>query len=71
MNKLTLVDNAKNAWRWFSVQSMVLAVAIQGSWMFLSDEQKATLPTNFVQYLTLVLLALGLIGRLVKQEKVA
>ena len=65
---LKLVDDAKGAWRWFSVQAMVLAGAVQGAWMFLPDEMKASIPTNIVQWATGGLLVVGIAGRLVKQS---
>jgi hypothetical protein len=65
--KLQLVDNARSAWKWLSVQAMVIAGAIQGAWMFVPDDMKASIPANYVQWLTLALLALGIGGRLVKQ----
>lgn len=67
MKKPTLVDNAKNAWRWLSVQAMALAGAVQATWLALPDDMKASVPANYVQYLTLALVLLGIGGRLVKQ----
>jgi hypothetical protein len=64
---MTLVDDAKQAWRWLSVQSMVVAGAIQGAWLFLPDDLKTSIPPNIVQAVTLALLAFGVVGRLVKQ----
>lgn len=65
---MTLVDNAKQAWRWLSVQAMIVAAAIQASWLFIPEDMKASIPPNVVQGVTLALLALGVAGRLVKQE---
>jgi hypothetical protein len=49
------------------MQAMVVAGAIQGAWLFVPDDMKATIPPNVVQGVTLALLALGVVGRLVKQ----
>ena len=68
MTRLELVDDAKQAWRWLSVQSMVVAAAIQGAWLFVPDDLKASIPPDVVQGVTLALLAFGVAGRLVKQE---
>lgn len=68
MKKPTLVDNAKNAWRWLSVQAMALAGAVQATWLALPDDMKASIPSSYVQYLTLALVLLGIGGRLVKQS---
>ena len=66
---MKLVDDAKQAWRWFSVQAMTLAAAIQGAWVFVPDDMRATLPPGAVQWLTIGLLAMGVAGRLVDQKK--
>ena len=66
---MKLVDNAKNAWRWFSVQAMVLAGAIQGAWVFVPEDMRTSLPPSAVQAITAVLLGMGVAGRLVKQKE--
>jgi len=63
-----LVDGWRQAWRWFSVQAMALAVAMQGVWMALPDDLKSRTPDGLVAALTAALLLLGLIGRLVRQK---
>jgi hypothetical protein len=65
---MRLVDDARRAYRWFSVQAMVWAIAIQGAWEFVPDDMKAGLSPKLVSGLTVGLLVLGLVGRLVKQE---
>lgn len=64
---MRLVTNWKRAWRWISVQAMVLAGALQGAWMFVPDDLRASIPPGVVQGFTIVLLTLGVIGRLVDQ----
>lgn len=64
---MKLVANWERAWRWISVQVMVLAGALQGAWMFVPDDLRASIPHGIVQGFTIVLLALGVIGRLVDQ----
>ena len=66
---MKLVDNAKTAWRWFSVQAMVLAGAIQGAWVFVPEDMRTSLPPSAVQAITAVLLGMGVAGRLVKQKE--
>lgn len=50
------------------MQAMVVAAAIQGAWLFVPEGMKASIPANVVQGVTIVLLVLGVAGRLVKQE---
>lgn len=62
-----LLDDWKQGWRWFSVQSMILAAALQGVWCTLDASQKAALEP-YQAPITLAVLVLGVIGRLVKQD---
>lgn len=64
---MKLVDDARRAWRWISVQCMGAAVALQGAWEACPDDMKAGIPPKLVTYVTLFLLALGIAGRLVDQ----
>lgn len=66
---MTLVEDAKRAWRWFSVQAMFWAAAIQGAWEFCPPDLKAGMPPKLVTVVTVGLLVLGIAGRLVKQDK--
>lgn len=65
---MTLVENAKESWKWFSMQSMTLAGALQGTWVTIPQDLKENVPHNAVHYATLVLVVAGIIGRLVKQD---
>jgi hypothetical protein len=64
---MRLVDDFKRAYRWFSIQAMGLALAIQGAWEVIPADMKAGIPQQYVTWLTLGLLVLGIAGRLVKQ----
>jgi hypothetical protein len=66
---MKLVDDAKQAWRWISMQCMGLALALQGAWEVMPDDMKAGIPPKLVTYIALGLLVIGMAGRLVKQEK--
>ncbi len=65
---MTLVDEWKTAWRWFSVQSMAISVVLLGAWQALPDELRAALPPWLPHWLAIALLALGIAGRLIKQK---
>jgi len=65
---MKFVDDAKQAWRWFSVQAMALAAAIQGAWVFIPEDMKASIPQNIVQWVTIALLVFGVAGRVVDQR---
>lgn len=65
--KINLVDDWRNAWKWISVRSMVVAAAIQGTWIFIPEDMRDAIPHGIVSGLTIGLLALGIAGRLIKQ----
>ena len=68
---MKFIDEVGQAWRMLSVQSMSAAIAIQGAWVSVPDDMKSSIPPQWVHYLTMGLLALGVVGRLVKQDKVS
>jgi len=61
------VNNARGAWRWYSVQAMTAAAAVQGAWLFVPDDLRASIPERWAQGLTALLLLLGIVGRLIDQ----
>lgn len=65
---MKLVDDARRAWRWFSMQCMALALALQVAWETMPPELQAGVPPRAVSVITWALLVLGIVGRLVKQE---
>lgn len=65
---MKFVENAKESWKWFSMQAMTLAGAVQGAWLFIPEDMKSTIPANYVQLLTILLVGAGIFGRLVKQD---
>lgn len=67
--KIRLIDDAHRAWRWFSVQAMLLAAAVQAAWEAIPADMKAAIPSSLVTGVTLALLLLGVGGRLIRQRK--
>lgn len=65
---MAFIDEAKHAWRMLSVQAMTAAGAIQGAWMYVPDDMKAVIDHRIVSGATILLLVLGIVGRLVKQD---
>lgn len=65
---MKLVEGWQKSVKWFSVQAMVLAGAIQGAWVFIPPEMKETIPVEWVSYLTMGLMVSGVFGRLVDQS---
>jgi len=67
---MRMIENWRKAYRMLSVQAMALATAIQGTWMTIPDDMKASIPVQAVHWITMGLLAFGIFGRLVDQPKV-
>lgn len=51
------------------MQAMAAALALQGAWSQAPDDLKASVPHEWVSYATVALLVVGMVGRLVKQDK--
>ena len=66
---MTLVQEWRRAWRWFSMQAMALVAALQGGWMAMPDDLRAHVPARWAAMLSLTILLLGLWGRLVRQPR--
>lgn len=67
--KLELVDDFRSAWRWFSVQAMFFAAVIIGAWAELPASLRDALPEGADRWVALTVLALGIVGRTVKQPE--
>lgn len=65
--KPKLVDDWKQAHKWFSVQCLALAGAINGAWAAIPAEMQATIPQDWITYATIALMVLGTLGRVVDQ----
>lgn len=66
---MKLVDNWKQGWKWFSVQFVAAATAIQLSVLAFPDSMRAWLPDWLTHVLAVMLLAGAALGRLVEQKK--
>ena len=64
---MKLVKNAGRAWRWFSIQAMVLSLAIQSGWQAMPPDLADRIPGGWVTGLSIAVLVLGIVGRLVDQ----
>lgn len=67
---MRLIPEARHAWRMFSMQAMGLASALLGAWGALPADLQGRVPSGLVVGLAVGLLVLGMVGRLVQQDKV-
>jgi len=65
---MKLVANWKSAWKWFSVQFVAAAGAIQLSVLAFPDSVRAWLPDWLTHALAVALLVAAVLGRLVDQK---
>lgn len=70
---MKLVDDARRAWRWFSMWAMGISSAFLATWALIPDDLKAYItggvPPKYVALSVAGVLVLGMVGRLVKQDK--
>lgn len=66
--KLGLVNDARKAWRWFSMQAMSLTVVEIGAWAAMPDSMREYLPRWLGAAVAIATLFAGMVGRLVKQN---
>lgn len=66
---MRFVADWRGAWRWFSLQAMVLSGVVQAAWEALPADLKQYLPHWLGLALSLAFLVLGIGGRLVRQQK--
>jgi hypothetical protein len=66
---MKLVNNWKSAWRWFSVQLVAAAGAVQLSVLAFPETVRGWLPDWLTHALAVALLMAAVLGRLVDQGK--
>ena len=65
---MKLVENAGQAWKWFSVQAFVAIGLLQAAWETLPPEAVNIIPVDWRGYITLGLAIAGIAGRLIAQK---
>lgn len=68
---MKLVANWKSAWKWFSVQFVAAAGAVQLSVLAFPESVRAWLPDWLTHLLAVLLLVAAVLGRLVDQQRPA
>jgi ABC-type uncharacterized transport system permease subunit len=68
---MRLVPDWRAAWRWFSVQALVVLAALPLVWSTLPADLRAYLPDGWEPYVLLLVAVGGLAGRLIDQTKAA
>ena len=64
---MKLVPNYKDAWKWWSMQLLVLNGLLQGIWEAMPPDALAVIPQDWRGYITIGLLVLAGVVRLIDQ----
>lgn len=64
-----LVPDWKKAYTWFSMQAMGASLTLTAAWMAVPTDLKDRVPDGVASTVLMVLLVLGVVGRLVNQKK--
>ena len=63
-----IVDNWREAPKWFSIQALALATALQTAWLFIPPDLKNRVPDNVQDILPYAMLILVTVGRMIPQN---
>lgn len=66
---IKLVDDWKSAWKWVSVNCMLVATALQGAWIYVPEDLRDDVPHWLISAITMFILVSGIAGRLIDQPK--
>ncbi len=68
---MKLIPEWRKAWRMVSMQAMVIAQAGLGAWVAMPDDLREHVPVSGVIAFACTMLGIGIVGRVVKQDKVS
>lgn len=65
---MKLVENWKEAWRWFSVQALAALLVLPLVWTSLPADLKSSIPDSWDKWIVILVAGAGLVGRLIDQN---
>ena len=65
---MRMVDDARRAWRWFSVQALAVLALVPLIWAEVPPEVQAFIPAGWHPWILAGVAVAGILGRLVDQE---
>ena len=66
---MTLVENARNAWRWFSMQALAFLAVVPVIWFQLPPETQQLIPDAAKPWIVTGVALAGMAGRMIKQPE--
>jgi len=67
--QMKLVDDWENAWRWFSVWCLAASGAAPAAWLAVPADMRDAVPATWLAASAVAIAVLGLVGRIVDQDK--
>ena len=67
---MTLIEDWKSAWRWYSMRLMAAIAVLPLVWPMIPPEVQAWLPEAYRPWVLVALAIGGIAGRLIDQKKV-
>jgi hypothetical protein len=67
---MTLITDWKKSLSFYCMQAMAACASMQVAYLAMPAEAKATIPSNTLQYATIGVLVLGMVGRILSQDPV-
>ena len=67
---MILINNWKSLYKAFSVQAMVLSGVVLSAWEVLPADLKSSIPQDWLHYIAIGLLLLGIVGRAIDQPNI-
>jgi len=66
---MKLVENARQAWKWFSVQALAMLALVPLIWSELPPETQEIIPPTWRPWIVTGVALAGIAGRLIAQPK--
>ena len=67
---MTFIPNIKQAWKMFSIQAQAINAALLVSWQSLPASFQTVIPVQYLLIIAVVLLVLGMVGRVIQQDAI-
>lgn len=67
--RFELVHDWRSCRKWVSLHCMTLAASIQGTWLYIPEDLRQSIPSKLVTGVTILLMIVGVIGRFINQTK--
>lgn len=66
--KINLVKDWQNFYKWYSIKSKVVVIAILAGWDKLPADLKTALPQSYAMWIAIAILILGAFGTIIDQS---